>query len=191
MAAKMKRPAYLLIGAAAALALSLAGCTTSSQDPPEAEQGALGEVETSTDGPADVTEEETPGIATASFGSTYTFSGGIAVTVGEPEAFTVAEEEMPDDPILNHGTPLKFEVTVSNGTDADLAMEDFSVTVLSGGDPAQSEYYTAQGLEMPKDDIAPGGEASYEVAFIVGDAKDLVLTWSYTKEKGVEVEFAS
>lgn len=143
---------------------------------PEAEEVAV--VEQS--GEAETVEEETVEEAKSdhpTFGDTYTWNDGLAVTISEPTEFTINEftAELYD---LDAGTPILFDVIVDNGTDEELDSIGFHANALSGGKEAEAVFDTENGVDLPTVKLLPGDTLTYKIAFIVADLDDVRVSWS-------------
>lgn len=169
------------IAIAAVGMVALAGCsgdgdgdTTSA--PGVTQSSAAEGAEDSSDASAgDSTGESTGDPETtgdAAFGETFTYPDGLAVSVGAPVAFT------PSADALRGGEPdfVTFEVTVTNGTSAEVTTADFTVTVQSGGGEGGDVRDPGNAIAgAPTDPVAPGGGATWAVAFGVLDARDVLV----------------
>jgi len=110
--------------------------------------------------------------ADAAFGKAFAFPDGLKVTVSEPETF------MPSAKSVNGGEPafVTFEVTVENGTEANVAPAEVFVTVQSGAGEGGQVLDPDEGIKAPPTKaVAPGAKATWPLAFGVLDAEDVVV----------------
>ncbi len=113
----------------------------------------------------------------AAFGQTHEFQDGLAVTVAPPEEFEI-EKSLAGSYDLATTTPLYFEVTVTNGSDAKLDALMFTSELLSDGKPAEAIHLGEEvDLQTPSVELLPGKTLTYNVGFAVQDIGDLDLMW--------------
>lgn len=120
--------------------------------------------ETKTD---DKAEDASNGVL--AFGSTATFDGGLSMSVAAPVEFTPSDYAAG----TGTGTPMAFEVTLTNGTDAPFDPTLFYMTVSSGGTEA-SKIYDGEIDSTPTTSILPGAATTFKVAFDITDAAAIV-----------------
>lgn len=122
------------------------------------------------------TVEETPAEAestTPTFGDTYTWPDGLAVTISEPADFAPSEYaagQVEGEPALS------YDVTVTNGTDEDVEAVAINLTVSSAGKQASPIFDSAGGTDMPTATILPGKSLTWKVAYSVADPTDVQIT---------------
>ncbi|WP_043110033.1 DUF4190 domain-containing protein [Paraoerskovia marina] len=120
------------------------------------------------DAPADDTSGESDN---ASFGSTYTYDDGLAVTISEPESFTPGEWAFGGEDAPAH---VKFTITVDNGTDEPFDPSLFTTSLASGGAESDS-VYDDDISGSPDTKVMPGKSVSFVVGYGVEDPDDLTM----------------
>lgn len=108
-----------------------------------------------------------------SFGETYTYDDGLAVTVSAPKPFTPS-----DSAVATKQWPayVSFTVTLSNGTTKNYDPSLFTATLQSGDTEGEQVFDTAQGVDgSPSTQLLPGREARFALAYGVQKPSDLVL----------------
>lgn len=116
---------------------------------------------------ADDAATGTPGVLT--FGSTATFDGGLSLSVAAPVEFTPGEYAAG----AGTGTPMTFEVTLTNGTDAPFDPSMFYMTASSGGTEASS-IFDGDLTTTPTTTMLPGATTTFQVAFDIVDPTAIV-----------------
>lgn len=107
------------------------------------------------------------------FGTTVAFDDGLEVTVSEPVKFKPSEYAAGAD---GEGTPLKFQITVKNGTDKNFDPGLIFASVMSGDAEAESIFDSGDSLsETPSTKIRPGKSVTWSVGFMVLDPKDVTM----------------
>jgi hypothetical protein len=172
--------------AAVALLMSLTGCATTdtvgsaTDDAPagsnrpsedaEAEAKRIAENEAAA---AAAAAEEEAANSTATFGKTYTWEDGIAVTVSAPEPFKRSEYAAGGEDAAAY---VAFTITVVNGTSAPFDVSMFTASAQSGNTEAESVFDTENKLEgSPSTKLLAGREAKFRMGFGVSDPADIVL----------------
>lgn len=116
---------------------------------------------------------------TAAFGEVFEYTDGIAVSVTAPAEFTPGEYAYGTD---GEGTPMKFEVTLVNGSsenfDAALLTEQLSSAGTSG------EFIADEGIDgYATGTVLPGKSLTYTVGYMVADPADVQVEvspgWDY------------
>lgn len=108
----------------------------------------------------------------AGFGSTYSWTDGLQVTVSAPTPFTPSEYAAAD-PATAY---LSFTVTIVNNTGAEYKPSLFSATAQSGNAEADQVYDSANGLDgTPSTAILNGRQSTFQLGFGVADPNDVVL----------------
>ena len=128
----------------------------------------------------ETTVEETieePANTNPTFGDTYTWPDGLSITISQPEEFTPSEY-MGDIYDLEAGTPIKFTVTATNGTDEDLEAFGIDTQMSSGGKQSEAIFDSEAGIDMPTVTILPGNSLEWNIGFIVADPADMQLSVS-------------
>ena len=167
----MKRTLALI--AAPILAVTLAAC--SSSDSSDAAEEVVVTEQTQSEEETEVVEETTDGNPT--FGDTYTWPDGLSITISQPEEFTPSEY-MGDIYDLEAGTPIKFIVTATNGTDTDLEAFGIDTQMSSGGKQSEAIFDSEAGIDMPTVTILPGNSLEWNIGFIVADPSNMQLSVS-------------
>ena len=169
------RRRWLAIAVAGVFAVS--GCTGDSDEPSESstssattagQEAGGGDPAASPSGASAPPREK----ADAAFGKAFAFPDGLKVTVSKPETF------MPSAKSVNGGEPafVTFEVTVENGTEANVAPAEVFVTVQSGAGEGGQVLDPDEGIKAPPTKaVAPGAKATWPLAFGVLDAEDVVV----------------
>ncbi|MFF5020530.1 hypothetical protein [Micrococcus luteus] len=185
--------------ASAALALLLTGCggaTSSESAAPKESSQASSSADPAAASEANEAASESADSAEASaqseaadegglkLGDTHTWSDGLAITVSEGEEYTPSEYAVGAE---EEGTPMRFTVTLKNGTDEPVEAMMLSLQASSGSQTNEAIYDSQQGIEPPTVAVQPGKELTWDVAFMVIDPSDLVLDVStmhdFTAEK--------
>ena len=174
----MKRTLALI--AAPILAISLTACDSSDSNDATVEETVVteqtqSEEEVVTEEETEVVEETTDGNPT--FGDTYTWPDGLSITISQPEEFTPSEY-MCDIYDLEAGTPIKFIVTATNGTDTDLEAFGIDTQMSSGGKQSEAIFDSEAGIDMPTVTILPGNSLEWNIGFIVADPSNMQLSVS-------------
>lgn len=169
----MKRLVSLM--AVAVLALSLTSCSSESptvtKPSGSAAEEAPGGEESGADD--DAADDDAASTSEPVFGDTVTYDDGMAVTVSKPKKFTPSEYAAGAD---GDGTPMKFTITVKNGTDKAFDPTLVYVTASSGGEESESIFDTDAKLgTSPQTSVKPGKSVKWAVGFMVADPKDITL----------------
>lgn len=173
----MKRTAAV-IAAPLILMLGLTACDdnkgtiTPAQSETVATEEATDDTETATEEEAeanDTADEVTSSNPT--FGDTYTWPDGLAVTISAPE---VVEPSEAAAGTVDGQENLSFTITVTNGTGEDIESSMIMLTVVSGGHEASEIFDT--DWEYPTSTILPGKDLTWKVAYSVADPSDLQIT---------------
>ncbi|QCB94877.1 hypothetical protein [Cellulomonas shaoxiangyii] len=108
------------------------------------------------------------------FGAPFTYADGLAVEVAAPQPFTPSRTAVGGDA----GTPVLFQVTVTNDTGATYRASTLEVTATSGGLEAEPVWDPDQGVELsgPMFAVPPGGAVQFRVGFAVREPDDVRLT---------------
>ena len=163
--------------------LVLAGCTGESVDDANGSTTTTTAVETddststatgddSATGESTAEPETGDGSSGPALGETFEYDDGLVVSVSGPELFMPsATATMGPEP--NY---ISFTVTVVNGTETEFSPLDVTVTVASGGGQGGDVLDPDSGIGAPEEAIAPGEEASWELAFGVLDGEDVAVS---------------
>ncbi len=162
--------------AAGLVALLAAGCSSVTAEP--AADAVEGTNRPATSAPAAPdpapTEPETSepvDDGTAPFGSTYTWTDGLSVTIGEAQPYTPSEWAAADE--ADHY--VVFDVHVINNTGAPWDPFLFHATIQSANQEGSSVYDSEQLPPEPSTKLLDGREAQFQIAYGVVDPADLVL----------------
>lgn len=170
----------LAIAAPIALAITLTGCGSNSGTVTKGEETETVTVEQSA--PAEETVEEEveaePASTNPTFGDTYTWPDGLAITISAPQEITLSNEYVGELYDLSVGPVLAFDVTVHNGTDKDVEAMAINMQMTSGSKQAESVFASEDGIDIPTVTILPGKDLSWKVAYVVADPADLQLSVS-------------
>ena len=110
------------------------------------------------------------------FGDTYTWPNGLAVTISEPEPLTLTNELTADLYNLDAGDLLAFTVTIHNGTSEDVEAFAIITQMTSGSRESEAVFATEDNIDMPTSTILPGKDLIWKVAYVVADPTDMQLT---------------
>lgn len=162
------------------LALGLAACDDDkgTVTPAQSEAAAVAEAETDTEvateeeGAADSAADEVT-TTNPTFGDTYTWPDGLAVTISEPADFTPTENAAGQ---VEGQANLAYDITVTNGTSEDIDAAMITLTVSSGGQQSGPIFDTEGGTEMPTATILPGKSLTWKVVYSVADPSDVQIT---------------
>lgn len=159
---------------------------TASEGAEETEQSAESSAEESETAEAESAEseqasDEAPADSgQPTFGDTYTWNDGMAVTVGKPQPFTPSEWASIDD---ENGQHHVFDVTVVNGTSEAHDAFEVSLQASSGGEQSGTIFDTDNGIDIPTVSIQPGKSLNFKVAFTLKDPSDINMDvspgWEY------------
>ncbi|WP_136517791.1 hypothetical protein [Cellulomonas telluris] len=128
------------------------------------------------DAPAGSAAEEPPGRqrpTTTTFGSTYTYDTGLAVTVAAPEPFEPSDTADAGAT----GEHLRFAVTITNGTPEPWTPTFFETSAASGGIRGTPVFDSVAGLLgiPPQEPLPPGGSVTFDLGYTVSDPETVVL----------------
>jgi putative VirB-like lipoprotein len=191
------RKILILIALAVA---ALTGCSTTEGEPtaqqPSASKVARGPLEAPADEPTDAqpepepVEEPTPTPERPQYGEFggvgFTYEDGIVVTVSVAEAFEPSEWAVS----ATYDTYVRFDVTLTNGTDVPFDPSGVFSTLASGGREGEAIFDTESGLEgQPMTPVLPGGSVTWTEGYGVADPADLTLqvTPSFEHDAGLFV----
>lgn len=159
------------------IAISLTACTDKKDDAgtitpaPEVAQSEPAEEEKPAEEPA---EEETPAATNPTFGETYTWDDGLAITISAVEPYEPSEHAAG----LEEGqTPVRFTVTVTNGTTEDIEAMMFGITVSSAG--KEASQVIDLDWSTPTSTILPGNSLEWVETFGVADPANMQVTANY------------
>lgn len=172
----MRRSA-LSLSAAAVLALTLSACSdgasggAAESEASKSNASASASVESAT-ASAEASSTAVDDDGKTVFGDTHTWSDGLAITIGEPEEFTPSSSAAGSE---GEGTPLKFEVTVENGTDEPLPAGMIGMQSSSGGKEDQLIVDSQNDIMPGSVDIRPGKTLTWTTAYMVNDPSDQAI----------------
>jgi hypothetical protein len=144
--------------------------TDAPSEPPTDEEVDEPEEPTTTTTSTTTTEAQS---SNPTFGETYEWDSGIAITVAPPVPFTPSESA-----VGGEGSPayLQFDITITNGTDEPFDPALVLTTLQSGSVQAEQVYDSAQDFNGgPTTTVLPGRDIAYKVGFGVTEPDDLVL----------------
>ncbi|MCT2007864.1 hypothetical protein M3C74_07085 [Micrococcus lylae] len=114
------------------------------------------------------------------FGDTYTWHNGLAVTVGQPQPFTPSEWASIEN---EDGQHHMFDVSVVNGTSEAHDAFEISLQASSGGEQSGMIFDTDNRIDVPTVSIQPGKTLNFKVAFTLKDPSDINMDvspgWDY------------
>jgi hypothetical protein len=100
---------------------------------------------------------------TGAFGQTITWPDGVAVSVSKPETYKPSSSAS-----IGPGAArfVSMKVTVTNGSNKDLAATGADLSATANGAPAEQVFDSAKGLNgSPSSTILPGKSVTFTVAF--------------------------
>lgn len=109
----------------------------------------------------------------APFGETVVYEDGLEVSISAPEPFTPSEAAAGGE---NHPSHVRFDVTVTNGTDAPYEPVLIYLSASSAGAEGDQIFDFANGLEGgPTTTVLPGESVTFPAAFGVNDPADVLV----------------
>lgn len=158
--------------------------TTDASAEPEQTQAEESASEESAETSAESTEADAADEAPANpsqptFGDTYTWNDGVAVTVGKPQPFTPTADAFVEDEALR-AQAYAFDVTVENGSGEPVDSMETSLQASSGGEQSGMVFDSAAGIDSPTVSIQPGKSLSFTVVFTLKDPADINMDVSPT-----------
>lgn len=160
------------ITATIAIALTFTACGSSGGEVTESGTSDAAAQSEETTPTKEATAEEKPENPT--FGDTYTWDNGLAVTISEPETYEPSEYAAGT---VEGQDNVTLEITVTNDTTEDVESSMFMITVSSGGSEASEIFDTEGGIEFPTSTILPGKSLTWNVAYSVADTNDIQVTF--------------
>lgn len=174
----MNRTTRTVLALVAATALA-AGCSTQEAEPvAEAPTGSNrpDTVEPETIEPDAVVEpvpDPAPASTAVGFGEAWEYTNGLAVTVSPPEPFQASETAAGAE---GYPAQVSFDVTIVNGSVASYDPSLAYITVAGGNTEGSEIFDFDNGVGGPPMTVVlPGREVTWEAAFAVDDATDLVV----------------
>lgn len=135
--------------------------------------------DTSADSGAEDNDEEGGGSqesAGPTFGDTWTYDDGLAVTIGAPEEFNPGEFASGGEAFEHH---VRFDVTVENGTGADFDPNLISITAHSSGAEGEAVFDSDSNLDgPPMTTLMDGQDVTFPFGFGVNDPADISVEFS-------------
>ncbi|OZD81446.1 hypothetical protein CH273_12070 [Rhodococcus sp. 05-339-2] len=124
----------------------------------------------------DVSQESQPSTAAEStnstFGQAFTFKNNLAVSVDPPVPYAASASSTAS----GTGEVVAFTITIVNGSSENYDPGLFSVSLQSGNVEAEQIFDSANDIGGgPTTVVLPTREATFQVAFEVGDPSDLVM----------------
>lgn len=124
--------------------------------------------------PSSTAEESETAAPNPRFGETHTYEDGVAVTVSLPQPYTpsgTASVGEPRPPAF-----VVFDITVTNGSQANYDPALFSASLQSGSTEAAMVFDSANNIGgTPTTTVLPGRDVVFRIAFGVTDPSDLVM----------------
>lgn len=158
----------LVVLATIAVAAGLTACGEQSGTISDPTTEATTEV--TTEAAAEETTEAAAEPTNPTFGQTWTWDDGLAVSVSAPAEYAATEYAAGT---VDGQSNIAFTVTVTNGTDEDISALFMTVEVVSGGKEGSEIFDTEGGSDIPTADILPGETLSWTQAFSVADPADI------------------
>ena len=123
---------------------------------------------------AEMAEETVSPAVIPTFGETFTYQDGLAVTVSAPQPFQPSDSAAVGEPAPP--SYVVFDITVKNGTQANYDPASFMASLQSGTVEGEQVFDSASGLGgTPSTTLLPGRESAFRMAFGVTDPNDLVM----------------
>lgn len=120
-------------------------------------------------------ETQAPATEYLTFGQTFTWEDGLAVTVTTPAAYTPSEGRE----VAGANAYLRLTITIKNGTSAEFDPALAIDRMQSGSTEAESIIDSPQGITGgPSITLLPGRDIVYDVAYGVEDPADLVFQFA-------------
>lgn len=163
------------LAALACLAL-LAGCSTTPAAPVASVPTGTNRPATSTSTTSQAAPASTPSTAgdeTSPFGTAYTWSDGISMTVSKPTVFKPSSSAAG---VEKGKTPVVVTVTLVNKSGKAFDPVLAHLTAQSSNEEAESIYDSASKISGgPSTKVLDGREVTWKQAFSVADPKDVVV----------------
>lgn len=155
--------------AAASLALTACGGAAESASP-DSTPSSSSSSEWTPEPYEESAPESTPNApAVLGFGEDWEYEDGMSVKVSEPTTFTPSEYAAGGEGFPSH---VRFDITLSNNTDAAFDPTMAMDSVVSGG--VEGDAVFDDGLEgSPMSTLLPGKSVTYAVGYGVQDATDV------------------
>ena len=177
--ASMNRLQQGILVVAVGAGLSACGSAPTVTSSPPAAATPLGTTSVS----ASTSPSATPSSASSSqsdltkpFGSTFTWTDKVGVTVGQPAPFTPSSPEVAK---MMDPTSKKFvvvDVTLKNGGDKPVDAVLVHLQATTGSRESKALFDTAAGIDFPTAKVLPGAELKWKAAFGVDEGAPFVLT---------------
>lgn len=105
------------------------------------------------------------------FGTTFTYSTGLEVSVSKPEKFTPSDTAAMSE---GNGTPITLTITIVNDSDEPYDPTGYFATASSGGE--ESESIVDDGVsESPTTTVQPGKSITWKEGYKVLDPDDVTF----------------
>ena len=114
---------------------------------------------------------------TKPFGSTFTWEGGVAVTVSAPQPYPATANVTMID--ANSESFVVMDVTMKNGTAQPLDPILLQFRASTGKREAAQVFDYGNNVELPTVKVLPGNELTWRAAFGVDEGEPFVLTVDY------------
>lgn len=171
----MRMTARRRLAAVCSVLVVLGGCATTSGEVTDETPVGANAAPATEDGTSDAESEDTgqqePGVL--SFGQTFKYDDGLAVTVSKPKNFKPSEYAFTSEDWAGYK---KFKITVVNNTGETVDVSLFYVTMQSGNEEAEQVFDGENGLDgAPSTKLLDGRESTFAVGFGVADPDDMVM----------------
>lgn len=167
---RITKPLAVLATIAIAAGLTACGEQSGTISDPTTEATTEAVTDAATGTAAEETTEAAAEPTNPTFGQTWTWDDGLAITVSAPTEYAATEYAAGT---VDGQSNIAFTVTVTNGTDEDISALFMTVQVVSGGKEGSQIFDTEGGSDIPTADILPGETLSWTQAFSVVDPADI------------------
>ncbi|MGJ7909023.1 DUF4352 domain-containing protein [Actinopolyspora sp. H202] len=155
-----RSPRFTVVAAALFAVAVLGGCATGGESTGSGQSGTgstSNGVENTTDSAGQPTR--------LSFGQTYTWNGGEAISIGAPSAYTPENEFLRAPEGQRY---VAFDVTVTNKGDDEYNVASAKFTVQHAGQAAQRNY--AAGDTLADVQLPPDGDTTFTHVYQIGES---------------------
>lgn len=161
---------HFALGLITAASLALVGCGASAEPATSAPAGDNRPTATETSSSPTPTVAPDPGYQ--AFGTTYTYTDGLSVTVSAPQPYQPSPYAAGVDGFSQF---VVFDITVVNQTGTNWDPVLFGASVQSGNQEASQVFDSGNLPANPSTVVLSGREAVFKMAFGVMDPNDLVM----------------
>ena len=163
-----------IIPFAFAAALALSGCGTSGEVTDGSASGSNRPTDSAAGEEAVASEAAPAAPENPTFGETYTFENGVALTISAPQPFTPSEYAYVGEPAP--ASFVVFDVTVVNGSAENYDPSMFMASMQSANVEQEQVFDSENGIDgSPSTTVLAGREAAFKLVFGATDPNDLVL----------------